>query len=214
MTILVENKEVRIEKLDVGGSLWANAYLITCIQTGESAIIDAPGKPDVMLEQVRGKNVKYILMTNNYSDHIGALAKLRSALKAQVCGHSQDADGYPILLTLELNDGDKVAVGKLDVKVIHTPGHTGGSLCFLVGNYLFSGDTLLPGGPGYTTSPANLEEILISLIRKIFVLPDETIVYPGHGAPMLLGKENSAFNAFASRKHSPGLCGDVFWDTN
>jgi glyoxylase-like metal-dependent hydrolase (beta-lactamase superfamily II) len=211
MVIMAEDKDIRIEKIDVGGSMWANAYLITCRQTGESVLVDAPGKADLVLGQVRDKNLKYILMTHNHSDHIGALAKLKSTLRVPVYGHAQDADKYPVLLAMELNDGDRVAFGKLEAKVFHTPGHTRGSLSFLVGKYLFSGDTLFPGGPGYTPSPASLEQIITSITGKIFVLPDDTVVYPGHGDSTVLGKEKEEFKVFSSRPHSSSLCGDVLW---
>jgi hydroxyacylglutathione hydrolase len=211
MVVLKEDKDLRIEQIDVGSSIWANTYLVTCLQTGESVMIDASGKAEAVLEQVKDKNLKYILMTHNHKDHIGALAGLRKALRIPVGGHPNDADEYPIPLTLELNDGDKIAFGKQEMKVIHTPGHTRGSLCFMVGNHLFSGDTLLPGGPGYTNSPAALEETLITLIRRIFDFPDDTIVYSGHGETTVLGKEKAGFKTFASKPHTSSLCGDVTW---
>jgi glyoxylase-like metal-dependent hydrolase (beta-lactamase superfamily II) len=211
MEVMAEEKELRIEKLDPGGEMWANTYLVTCRQTNESFLIDAPGNLKKMLSQLKGKKVKYILMTHNHSDHIGALAGLKAELKVPVAGHELDAAKYPISLDIILNDGDKLNCGKLEIKVMHTPGHTRGSLCFLVGKYLLDGDSFFPHGPGHTTSPANFKQIVHSLQEKVFILPDETLVYPGHGDGTVLGKEKEEFRIFSSRPHKADLCGDVLW---
>jgi len=189
MDIIAETKNVRVGQLDVGGSIWANTYLVSCTQTGQSVLIDASGKAALVLEQIREKNLKYVLMTHNHKDHIGALPKLKSTLKIPVYGHANDASGYPVSLGKKLTDTDIIAFGNLEVRVLYTPGHTEGSLCFLVGNFLFSGDTLFPGGPGYTNSPDNFQLIIKSITGKIFSLPNDTIVYPGHGTSTVLGKE-------------------------
>ena len=167
MEIIAETENVRIGQLDVGGNMWANAYLITCTQTGESTLIDASGKADLVLEQIREKNLKYVLMTHNHKDHIGALAKLKSTLRIPVYGHADDASGYPVSLDKELTDTDIMTFSDLEIHVFHTPGHTDGSLCFLVGKFLFSGDTLFPGGPGYTASPEDFQQIIKSITGKI-----------------------------------------------
>ncbi|MDD5190128.1 MAG: MBL fold metallo-hydrolase [Dehalococcoidales bacterium] len=210
MVIFTEDKSIHLQTLDAG-AMWASAYLVTCPETNESVLIDAPGKPEKLLEQVRNKNVKYILMTHNHSDHIGALQVVHAELKIPVGGHAADAPKYPVALALELNDGDTLTCGQNQIRVLHTPGHTDGSLCFLIGKHLFVGDTLFPGGPGYTASPDDFEEIVSSITRKLFSLPDDTIVYPGHGASTILGKEKDAYKAFAARTHNTRLSGDVLW---
>jgi len=95
--------------------------------------------------------------------------------------------------------------------VLHTPGHTPGSLCFRVGRYLISGDTIFPGGPGRTSSPDDFKQIIKSITEKIFVLPDDTQIYPGHGNSTVLKNEKEEFAVFASRPHEPNLCGEVLW---
>ena len=112
---------------------------------------------------------------------------------------------------LLLSDGDTISFGNLKLEVLHTPGHTPGSLCFKVGRYLISGDTIFPGGPGKTRSPDNLREIIKSITEKIFVLPEDTPIYPGHGGSTVLKKEKDEFAVFSSRSHNPDLCGDVLW---
>ena len=205
------NNNVSIYRLDVGGKMWANCYLVTYAKTGESALIDAPGKFDLVLEQVREKNLKCVLMTHNHSDHIGSLAKLKSTLQIPVYGNTNDALGYPVSLDKQLTDGEIVVVGNLEFHVFHTPGHTPGSLCFLVDQFLFSGDTLFPGGPGYTDSPGNFKLIIRSITDKIFSLPEDTIVFPGHGASTILGKEKDELRVFSTKQHPSNLCGDVLW---
>ncbi|MBT9149696.1 MAG: Hydroxyacylglutathione hydrolase GloC [Dehalococcoidia bacterium] len=87
----------------------------------------------------------------------------------------------PIKPDILLNDGDTISFGNIELHVLHTPGHTPGSVCFLTGNHLISGDTIFPSGPGRTGSPDQLRQIIESITSKILVLPDDTRVYPGHG---------------------------------
>jgi glyoxylase-like metal-dependent hydrolase (beta-lactamase superfamily II) len=144
-------------------------------------------------------------------DHLGALSMLRSVLKIPVAAHPAEARALPSPPEIQLNDGDTVSFGNIKLEVLHTPGHTPGSLCFKTGKYLLSGDTLFPGGPGKTGSPVALREIINSITSKIFTLEDDTQVYPGHGAPTVLKKEKEEFAIFSSRPHPPDLCGDVLW---
>ena len=211
MEIMVEDKNIRIEKLDPGGSQWANSYLVTCVKTGDSVLIDAPGNLQKMLLQLQDRKIKYILMTHNHSDHIGSLKGLKETFKVPVAGHDLDAARFPVPLDIKLNDGDKLTFGKLEITILHNPGHTKGSISFLIGKYLLDGDTLFPHGPGYTMTPENFKQEVESLQRKIFVLPDDTRVFPGHGEPTVLGKEKEEFKIFSSRPHQPNLCGDVLW---
>jgi len=99
----------------------------------------------------------------------------------------------------------------VELTVIHTPGHTPGSLCFLTGKYLISGDTIFPGGPGKTDTPDDFKQIVKSISEKVFVLPDDVLVYPGHGDSTVLKKEKEEFAIFSSRPQAPDLCGHVSW---
>ena len=210
MEVIAEDANIRILKIDVGGTTWPNSYLVTCQQTGQSALIDVPTKADVVFDQTKNTIIKYGLFTHNHNDFLPALGKLRSVAGMSICGHPEDFDKYLISLDLRLKHGDIITLGKLEIKVIHTPGHTNGSLCILTEKYLFSGDTLLPGRPGYTASPSNFEQIMKSLVERVFTLPEETVVYPGHGNSTLIGKEKNSSKLFLAQVHA-GLCGDVFW---
>jgi len=110
-----------------------------------------------------------------------------------------------------LNEGDVLWLGELEFTILHTPGHTPGSLCFRVGRYLLSGDTIFPGGPGKTSSSDDFRQIIKSITKKIFVLPDDTRIYPGHGDSTVLRKEKDEFAVFVSRPHARDLHGDVLW---
>ncbi len=210
MTLLAENSDVRIEKLELG-PFGTNAYVIVCGATGDSVLVDAPAEASDILERLRGTNPKYILLTHTHADHLGALSELQAKLRVPVAVHPLDAKRLPSPPEVLLNDGDTVSFGNIELQVLHTPGHTPGSLCFLTSRYLIAGDTLFTSGPGKTSSPEDLKRIIESITRKIFVLPHDTQVYPGHGDPTLVKKEKDEFAVFSSRPHDPKLCGDVLW---
>ena len=211
MTVVAEDSNVRIEKLDAAGIIVSNVYLVVCQHTGDSILIDAPGRAGELLKQIEGTNLKYILITHSHGDHLGALAELKKKLGVPVAAHALEADNLPVPVDIILNDGDTISFGDVNLKVMHTPGHTPGGVCFLTDKYLLSGDTIFPGGPGKTGSPTALKQIINSITEKIFVLPDDTQVYPGHGDSTVLKREKEEFAVFSSRSHDLNLCGDVLW---
>ncbi len=213
MVNVANDDRIRIEKLELG-PFGTNAYFLTCRKTSASVLVDAPGDAGKILAQLKGTDPKYILMTHNHMDHTGALAEVKSALNVPIAAHRDDAGNLPIQPDLLLNDGDVVSCGDIQFTVLHTPGHTPGSLCFLTGNYLIAGDTLFTDGPGKTGSPADFRRIVESLTNKIFVLPEDTRIYSGHGESTVLKKEKQAFEAFSARDHDPNLCGDVLWSSS
>ena len=210
MPIVDKGDHIQIDKIETA-PFGTNAYVVVCLTTGDSVLVDAPGESPRIMESLKGTNPKYILITHGHGDHIGVLSELKSSLQVPIAAHASDAGSLPTQPDILLNDGDEVAFGNVKLKVLHTPGHTPGSLCFLTERYLLSGDTIFPGGPGRTNTPRNLEQIIESITRKIFVLPDDTRIHPGHGDSTVLQKEKEEFAVFSSRPHSPGLCGDVLW---
>jgi len=210
MENMVQDSDVRITRLELA-PFGTNAYIVVCQATGDSILVDAPGEADKILSQLAGTKPKYIVITHSHIDHVGALGELRARLKIQVAIHPGDAARLPSRPDIELSDDDTIEVGKLKIKVLHTPGHTPGGLCLLLGKYLISGDTIFPGGPGKTGTPADFKQIVKSIESKLLVLPDDTEVYPGHGEATVLGKEKKEFAVFASKSHDPNLCGDVLW---
>jgi glyoxylase-like metal-dependent hydrolase (beta-lactamase superfamily II) len=210
MAFVVTDNDVLIERLELG-PFGTNAYVVVCRATGDSVLIDAPGEASKILERFTGNNPQYILLTHAHVDHLGALPELRYKLRVPLAAHPLEAATLPSPPEILLGNGDILSLGKIELKVLHTPGHTPGSLCFLTGQYLIAGDTIFPGGPGKTSSPKALREIIESITGKIFVLPDDTQVYPGHGDSTVLKKEKEEFAVFSSRSHNPQLCGDVLW---
>ena len=212
MTTVVNDDRLRIEKLELG-PFGTNAYILTCNDTAESVVVDAPGATDKILEVLENTQPQMILITHTHMDHTGALAELKRTLGVPVAVHADDANELPVSADQFLNDGDIISFGNTQLSVIHTPGHTPGSVCFLAGSYLIAGDTIFPDGPGRTSSPADFKLIVESLRAKIFVLPDETQIFSGHGNPTVLKKERDAFEAFSEKSHKPNLCGDVLWSS-
>jgi glyoxylase-like metal-dependent hydrolase (beta-lactamase superfamily II) len=210
MSVIVKDDRILIERLSLG-PFGTNSYLLICQKTGASVIVDAPGDAEKVIKQLEETHPKYILMTHNHMDHIDALAALKSAFNVPLAAHEEDAGVLPVKPEQFLNDDDTISFGEIQLKVLHTPGHTPGSLCFLTDSYLISGDTIFPGGPGKTWSPEDFKKIVESLTNRIFTLPDETQVYPGHGNATVLKKEKYEFEVFSSRPHDPDLCGDVVW---
>jgi len=210
MVVVAKDDAIQIERLELG-PFGTNAYIVICQKTRDSVLIDVPAEASIIMDRLKGTNPKYILLTHNHMDHIGALAELRARLKVPLAAHVSDAGNLPSPPEILLSDGDTVSFGNLKFAVLHTPGHTPGGLCFKVGRYLVSGDTIFPGGAGKTWSPAAFKQIVKSITEKIFVLPDDTQIYPGHGDFTVLRKEKDEFAVFSSRPHNPELCGGVLW---
>jgi hydroxyacylglutathione hydrolase len=213
MTIAAQDENIQIHQLSLG-PYETNTYIVTYLKTKASVIIDAPGDAEKVIEAVKGTEVKYILMTHNHMDHTGAMAELRSELGVPIAGHKADAGRMPVKPDMLLDGGETLSVGNLEIRVIHTPGHTPGGLCFHTGNYLLAGDTIFKDGPGRTNSPAALKQIIESITQKIFSLPDETRIFSGHGDATVLKEEKDKYAVFASKPHDPKLCGDIVWLTS
>jgi len=111
-----------------------------------------------------------------------------------------------------LSDGEEIAAGSAMIRAIYTPGHTPGSTCYLAGGILFSGDVLFPGGPGRTQTPPDLQQTIASITARLYPLPDDTLVLPGHGGDTTIADSKREYAVFASREHPPDLHGDVLWE--
>ncbi|MFH1638968.1 MAG: MBL fold metallo-hydrolase [Chloroflexota bacterium] len=210
MPTIAEDKDIRIERFTLGPYA-TNTYVLVCQHTKESVLVDAPAEAERILELLSGTSPRYILLTHNHMDHVGALDELAGRLKVPVCSSLEDVPTNPLPSQMTLADNDVVSFGDIKLRVLATPGHTPGSLCFLTGKYLLAGDTIFSGGPGRTRSSSAFSQITRSITEKIFVLPDDTMINPGHGEATVLKKEKEEFAVFQARSHSPDLCGDVVW---
>jgi glyoxylase-like metal-dependent hydrolase (beta-lactamase superfamily II) len=199
-----------LEKTTVG-PYENNVYLLLDPDSRESIIIDAAAEADAILKRVRETRVRLILQTHCHMDHIMALEAVRTATKAPVGIHPADQKAFDVHADLHLEDNQILEIGRNQIRVIHTPGHTPGGVCFLIEQHLISGDTLFPGGPGKTSSPEDFEQLLNSITQKIYRLPDQTVCHPGHGSDTTVGESKREYRIFAGKKRTKPVYGDVEW---
>ena len=197
-----------ISKELIVGPLATNCYIVGSESSREGVIIDPADEAKVILREVKdlALDIKFILLNHGHFDHIGALKEVKEAIGAEVAMHKDDAmrlqeyslageqfglsNPVPPAPDRLLQDGDSIDVGDLHFSVLHTPGHTPGGICILVNGVVFSGDTLFNYGVGRCDLPGGSYSQLMDSIRtKLMTLPDETIVYPGHGATTIIGTE-------------------------
>jgi hydroxyacylglutathione hydrolase len=203
----------RLIKVGPLGPFDNNAYVIVDPAAGEAAIVDMPAESEKVLEATAGLRVTKILLTHTHPDHWFSYDLLKTATGAPVYCHPAEVQMPPERIDVPLADGQELTVGGVAARAIHTPGHTPGSVCFLVGRYLIAGDTVFPGGPGHSDTPEALQQSIRSIVQRLYVLPDETLVLPGHGDDTTIGASRGEYAVFAARPHAPDLCGDVLWET-
>jgi glyoxylase-like metal-dependent hydrolase (beta-lactamase superfamily II) len=198
-TVDVDGAGVEIRKLSVS-EMDNNVYLLRDVATDEALLIDAADDAARITAELDGVTVVGIVTTHGHWDHWRALDAVREATGAPAYVHPADAGMVEATTDRDLVDGTELAFGRVSVRLLHTPGHTQGSTCVLLGDaHLFSGDTLFPGGPGRTTTPDEFAQVMDSLERRLFTLPDETWVYPGHGDDTTLGAERPSIPEWRER---------------
>ncbi|MBD3234293.1 MAG: MBL fold metallo-hydrolase [candidate division Zixibacteria bacterium] len=202
-----------IDILEVGMYL-ANCYIIGCEKTRKGIIIDPGDNGDFILSKIKKNNIEVekVVLTHGHLDHIGAVEYLRDTLNARVCIHEADAEmlfsadknlsqDMPEPVETEpaevlLKEGMFIEFGEEKLKVLHTPGHTKGGISLVGDGVVFTGDALFLGSVGRTDLPGgDFEELMNSIREKLFALPDETIVYSGHGPDTTIGQEKQ-YNPF------------------
>lgn len=185
----------------VVGPMDNNVYVLRCRESGEAVLIDAANEHERLLDLCERLNVGRVLETHGHWDHIQAVPAVRDA-GYRVGITAADADMLPSYDDL-LEDESVIAVGRLRLHTIHTPGHTPGSMCFRIEGspVLFSGDTLFPGGPGNTSfEGGDFPTIIRSIEDRLFSpLPADTLVLPGHGASTTIGKESPSLQEWIDR---------------
>ncbi len=188
-----------------------NGYVVVSPEDGQSIIIDTPPEPNKLLYDAKAFHINLILITHTHFDHLVGFEEIRSSTKAKVGVHHSEANKLPSPPDILLEHDETILFGNHDLHILHTPGHTPGSICVLVGKHLFTGDTLFPGGPGRSGSPEDLRQEIDSITSRLFTLDDEIAVYPGHGDDTTIGQAKKEYQVFASKPHPGGLQGDVLW---
>ena len=178
-----------IQKIHVGEKD-TNCYVVACSDSHEAVVIDPGDDAPKILGQLRDLVVKFIVFTHAHPGHTGAKEAIKNATQATTGMHLADATAYLKSADRYLLADDSLPFGAFALQVLATPGHTPGGLCFRVGNHVFTGDTLLPGKIGRVDLPgSNPQQMLLSLHGQLLTLPDNTVVYPGHGANTTIGAE-------------------------
>ncbi len=182
------------------GAFQVFTYIVACPETRKAVVIDPAGEEEKLLSLIKEEAfiIEHILDTHGHADHVLANEHLKNALAVPTCMHELEIQFFsqtevrdltakelglqpPDPADVPLRDGDVLKVGTLEIKVIHTPGHTPGSVCYFVEGNLFTGDTLFVGAAGRTDlTGGSLEMLLDSIENKILTLPEETVIWPGH----------------------------------
>jgi glyoxylase-like metal-dependent hydrolase (beta-lactamase superfamily II) len=198
-TLHWSDTDVEVHKVVVG-PYENNVFVVRCRQTGDAVLLDAANEHDRLLELCQRLGVRTVLETHGHWDHIQAVPQLRDA-GYSVHVTAGDAGMLPSYDEL-LEDDTVIPVGRLRLRTITTPGHTPGSICFRLEDkpLLFSGDTLFPGGPGNTkTDLGDFDTIIESIDRRLFTLPPDLLVLPGHGADTTIGTERPQLQSWIDR---------------
>jgi hydroxyacylglutathione hydrolase len=214
--------EKPIIKRLVVGSLSANCWIVGKESVGEGLVIDPGGNSETINRAIdeTGLDIKIIVLTHGHSDHIAALRDIQDKTGTGVAIHIEDADflegrgSYSSQFGISyrtphsperlLREGDIIDVGGMSFEVIHTPGHTPGSICLLTDFGIFTGDTIFRRGIGTTLMPGSSRlQLLDSIHKKLMTLPDETVIYPGHGRETTIGAERRD-NPYVTGKRDSG----------
>lgn len=200
MSDIIEIKPV------VVGMFQANCFAVRTGPRGQGFVVDPGDEPEAIVGLIRetGIEPEAILLTHGHIDHTNAAGEIRRRYRSRVICHSADRAMVeeatqptlwdlvrnPCTVDQEIHNSSTLKIAGLEVEVIHTPGHTGGSVCYRVGTHLFSGDTLFKGSIGRTDLPGGSDNEMFNTLRtRICSLDDALVVYPGHGPVTTIGEE-------------------------
>ena len=222
-----KNSSLYFKQLEIG-PMQNYVYLIGSIETRKVAVVDAAWDVDAILEQVAQDDMEitHAFVTHTHPDHVGGrfagmeiqgVTELLGKCRVKVVVHKAEAEflkGLSASDMIKAESGDSIDVGGVQIQLLHTPGHTPGSQCFLVDKRIVSGDTLFIGSCGRVDLPgSDPEQMYYSLTQKLMALPDETILFPGHNysdrPTSTLGaeKQNNPYLKFHSLKQFLGAMG-------
>ena len=203
---------VRIVKVGPMGPYNNNAYIVRDLDSGESLLVDMPLEEQVLLDAIAADGgVRTIVATHWHPDHWMTYDAVRKATHAPVLVGDREIRIPAERIDGRLAHGDEVKVGATRVGVLHTPGHTPGSISLRVGRAVIAGDTLFDGGPGKTFAEGELETLIKSIVERLHPLADDTVVLPGHGASTTIGESRRQYAEYVRHPKPRGFFGDVEW---
>jgi glyoxylase-like metal-dependent hydrolase (beta-lactamase superfamily II) len=214
-----------ITKMFTVGTLYTNCYVVGCNETKEALIIDPGFDTELVAKRILREadqlelQIKYIVNTHGHSDHIAGNGIVKKLTSVPILIHEYDApmltkatENLTMLFGLRtvslppadrmLYNGDAIEVGEVMFRVLHTPGHTRGSISILGNDVVFTGDTLFAGSIGRTDLPDSSPKEIMTSLKKLTILPDHIKVYPGHGPASTIGEEKKS-NPFLQNLSAP-----------
>ncbi len=207
-----EDGGVRIVQIGPMGPYGNNAYVVRDVSAGRSLLVDMPLDEGPLLDTIAAEGgVQQVIATHWHPDHWASYDAVRAATSAPVHVGAGEVNIPAERIDGRLEDGAELRVGSIRVEVIHTPGHTPGSISLRVGGALISGDTLFYGGPGKTFAAGDLETIVASIESRLLPLPPETVVLPGHGRATTIKLSRAGVAAYRLAPKPAGYHGDVEW---
>lgn len=207
-----EDGDIRVVKIGPMGPYGNNAYVVRDVAAGQALLVDMPLDEGPLLAAIAAEGgVNTVIATHWHPDHWMTYDAVRTATGAPVLVGASEIKIPEERIDGRLEDGAEVTVGSARITVIHTPGHTPGSISLRVGRVVITGDTLFNGGPGKTSARGDLETLIASITAKLLPLPDETVVLPGHGTTTTIGASRTGVAAYHRHPQPAGYFGDVEW---
>ncbi|HVC05212.1 MAG TPA: MBL fold metallo-hydrolase [Candidatus Acidoferrales bacterium] len=207
-----EDGGVRIVKVGPMGPYGNNAYIVRDVAAGEALLVDMPLEEGPLLAAIAAEGgIRTVIATHWHPDHWMTYDAVRAATGAPVLVGAVEVKIPEERIDGRLDDGAEVKVGAARITVLHTPGHTPGSISLRVGGAVITGDTLFNGGPGKTSAKGDLETLVESITARLLPLPEETVVMPGHGVNTTIAESRSGVAAYQRHPKPAGFFGDVAW---
>jgi hydroxyacylglutathione hydrolase len=207
-----EDGGVRIVKIGPMGPYGNNAYVIRDVAAAKALLVDMPLEEGPLLDAIAAEGgVATVIATHWHPDHWMTYDAVRAATGAPVLVGAAEIKIPEERIDGRLDDGAEVRVGNVRITVLHTPGHTPGSISLRAGRAVITGDTLFGGGPGKTSARGDLETIIASIAASLLPLPEETLVLPGHGATTTIAESRRGHAAYSRHPRPAGFFGDVVW---